>query len=255
MNGFLGAVAFLTRVPARARVSDDGDIARAVPWFPTVGLLIGLVVAAVYAPLSTVVPGLVAAGLALGLGLLLTGAFHEDGLGDVADAFGGGSDRAEVVRILHDPRQGTFGVAAITISLLVRAAAIAALGPWEAVAAIPAAHALSRAAAVALMALHAPASEEGLGASYVRALAPSRALVGALSGLALGAGLIGLWAGPAAVLAAAVVVVVGWLARRKLGGISGDVLGAVQQVAEIAVLVLASAVATNGWAPLAWWRG
>jgi adenosylcobinamide-GDP ribazoletransferase len=139
--------------------------------------------------------------------------------------------------------------------LLVRASSIATLGPWAAVAAIPAAHALSRAAAVALMVVVRPAAEEGLGASYVRALRRGPACAGVLAGLALAVALIGVWAAPAAALAAAGALVVGALSRRKLGGISGDVLGAAQQVVEIAVLALASAVATNGWAPLAWWRG
>jgi adenosylcobinamide-GDP ribazoletransferase len=255
MKGFVGAITFLTRVPIGNSVGGDADIARAVPWFPTTGLLIGLVVGGIYAPSSTVLPPLVAAGLALGVGLLLTGAFHEDGLGDVADAFGGGRTRADVVRILHDPRQGTFGVVAIGISLLVRASAIATLGPWAALAAIPAAHALSRAAAVGLMVIVRPSAEDGLGASYARSLRRGPAVVGALSGLAIAAALIGIWSAPAAALAVAGALVVGALARRKLGGISGDVLGAAQQVAEIAVLALASAVATNGWTPLAWWRG
>ena len=255
MQAFLGAVAFLTRVPSRARIGEDSDIARAAPWFPFVGALIGLVVAAAYALLQMWTPPLVAAGLALAIGLLLTGAFHEDGLGDVADAFGGGVSRSDVARILKDPRQGTFGVAAITISLLVRAAAIAALGPAAALASIPAAHALSRAAAVALMTAVAPASEEGLGASYVRGLSRAGAVAGALSGVVLAAALIGVWALPAAGVAAAGAGVVGGLARRKIGGISGDVLGAAQQVAEIALLCLAAAAASHGWAALPWWRG
>jgi adenosylcobinamide-GDP ribazoletransferase len=241
-------------VPAGARKGGDEDIARAVPWFPIVGGLIGLAVAGVYAPAATILPPAAAAALALGAGLLLTGAFHEDGLGDVADAFGGGATRDDVVRILHDPRQGTFGVAAITISLVARVASISALGPWQAVAAIPAAHALSRAAATGLMAVAKPASGEGLGASYVRALRRGTAVAGTLSGIAVAALLTGLWALPGAGLAAAAALVVGALARRKLGGISGDVLGAVQQVVEIAVLALAAAVVTNGWAPLGWWR-
>jgi adenosylcobinamide-GDP ribazoletransferase len=254
-GGFLGAVTFLTRVPARARLGDDADVARAVPWFPLVGGLIGLAVACLYAVGAEVLPPVVAAGLALGGGLLLTGAFHEDGLGDVADAFGGGATRADVVRILHDPRQGTFGVVATTVSLLVRAGAIASLGPAAALAALPAAHALSRAAAVGLMASVAPSPEEGLGAVYVRALRRGPALAGIASGIAVGTGLIGVWTIPAAALAALATLATGRLARRKLGGISGDVLGATQQLAEIAILCLASAVVVNAWGPLPWWRG
>ena len=254
MDDFLGAVAFLTRVPVGARVADDEAIARTVPWFPVVGFLIGVAVACVYAAGSVVLPRLVASSLAIGAGLLLTGAFHEDGLGDVADAFGGGATRSDVVRILHDPRQGTFGVVALTVSLLVRAAALASRGPWAALAAVPAAHSLSRAAAVALMITVPPSPDAALGAAYVRALRRGPALVGSAAGLALASLAIGVWAGPAAAVAGAAALVVGLLARRKLGGISGDVLGAAQQVGEIAVLCLASAVVVNAWASLAWWR-
>jgi adenosylcobinamide-GDP ribazoletransferase len=254
MNGFLGAVAFLTRVPARARTGDDDEIARAVPWFPFVGWLVGLAIAAVYVAAVSVLPHLVAAALALGAGLLLTGAFHEDGLGDVADAFGGGATRADVVRILHDPRHGTFGVLAMVVSLLIRAAALASLGPWGALAALPAAHALSRATALGLMTAVPPTPDEGLGAAYVRALRRGPAVAGIVAGLALAAASIGPWAAPSVVLAGAASAVMARLALRKLGGITGDVLGATQQLAEIAVLCLASAVAVNGWAGLAWWH-
>lgn len=253
MNGFLGAIAFLTRVPARARVVRPDDLARSVPWFPAVGFLVGVAVGGGYALAVQLVPPLAAAALALGAGLLLTGAFHEDGLGDVADAFGGGRDRDDVVRILHDPRQGTFGVAAISLSLLVRAAALASLGPWAGMAAAAAAHSLSRAAAMGLMGV-APPAADGLGAAYVASLNKGAASAGVVSGLGLAAAAVGAWVFPAAGLAALGAVVVGGLAVRKLGGISGDVLGATQQVAEGLVLLLAAAVATNGWAPLAWWR-
>lgn len=254
MRGLRGAIAFLTRVPVGARVESSGDVARAVPWFPVVGFVIGGLVGGAYALASVALPRLAAAALALGAGALLTGALHEDGLGDVADAFGGGRDRDDVLRILHDPRHGTYGVLAVSVALLIRAAAVASLGGWGAVAAVAAAHALSRAAAVGLMGAASPAAPEGLGAAYVDALTGGRVVAGVVAGCALAAVALGPWALPAAGLAALAATVMGALSIRKIGGIAGDVLGATQQVAELAVLCLAAGVAASGTSP-AWWRG
>ena len=94
MRGLLGAVAFLTRVPVPPAVTAGTDLARAVAWFPVVGGGVGLVVGAVTVGAGAVAPPLVAAVLAVGAGLLLTGAFHEDGLADTFDAVGAEIGRA-----------------------------------------------------------------------------------------------------------------------------------------------------------------
>jgi adenosylcobinamide-GDP ribazoletransferase len=99
-----------------------------------------------------------------------------------------------------------------------------------------------------------PAAADGLGAAYLAELTTSEAVVGVLGGCALTGVAIGVWLLPAAALAALTALAVRRLAYSKMGGISGDVLGATQQAAEIGVLLLASAVAMNDWIPLAWWR-
>jgi adenosylcobinamide-GDP ribazoletransferase len=246
VNGFLGAVSFLTRVPTGTGARRPEELAGFVPWFPVVGAGVGLAVAAIYAGSRTVLPPLPAASLAVVAGIGLTGAFHEDGLGDTADAFVGHHDRDDTVRILKDPRLGTFGVLAVAASLLLRAGAVAALTPAAALAALPAAHALSRAAAVAAMTALPVAGETGLGARYALALSRRRALAGAAAGLAVALALLGavaLWATAATALAA---VLLGRLAVRRLGGITGDVLGAVQQLGEVLVLLAAVAAVTAG---------
>ena len=247
MNGFLGAVSFLTRVPTGTGTRRPEELAGFVPWFPAVGAGVGLAVAAVYVGAGPLLPPLPAASLAVVAGICLTGAFHEDGLGDTADAFAGGHDRDSTVRI-KDPRLGTFGVLAVAASLLLRAGAVAALAPAAALAALPAAHALSRAAAVATMTVLPPAAETGLGASYALALSRRRAVAGAVTGLAVAVALLGLpalWAAAAAGLAA---FALGRLAVRSIGGVSGDVLGAVQQLGEILTLLVAVAVTgAPGW--------
>jgi adenosylcobinamide-GDP ribazoletransferase len=246
VRGFLGAVSFLTRVPAGARVQGPEELAGSVPWFPVVGAGVGLAVAAAYAGARQLLPPLPAATLAVVAGICLTGAFHEDGLGDTADAFAGGSDRDSTVRILQDPRLGTFGVLAVAAGLLLRAGAVAALAPAAAMAALPAAHALSRAAAVAVMTSFPAAGQTGLGASYVLALSRRRALAGAAAGLALAVALLGVVAVFAAAAATLAAALLGRLAVRRIGGVTGDVLGAVQQLAEMLVLLAAVAAVTTG---------
>lgn len=249
LTRLLGALQFLTRVPIRLRRAPVME--RVVVWFPIAGVVIGAAVGGVAAGLWHVVPPLVAGSVAIAAGLLITGAFHEDGLGDIADAFGGGWTVERRMEILKDSRHGTYGVAAMCASIAVRIVALGSLpGPAAMFAAAVAAHALARAAALALMGAMPLVQHSGLGSDYGRSTSAGRAAVGVLAGSALVAVSVGWWVGPllaAALLAAAAV---GWLAHRKIGGISGDVLGAAEQVAECATLVVVTGLATR-W-PL-WW--
>jgi adenosylcobinamide-GDP ribazoletransferase len=104
VRGLLGAVSFLTRVPVGGGERRPEELAGFVPWFPVVGAGVGLAVAGTYAASRMLLPPLPAATVAVVAGICLTGAFHEDGLGDTADAFAGGWDRDSTVRILKDPR-------------------------------------------------------------------------------------------------------------------------------------------------------
>lgn len=253
MKGFRAAAAFLTRMPMGAAAAGPPEIASSAPFFPIVGGLVGLVVAGLDIAARTILPSLVAAGLAIGAGVVLTGGLHEDGLGDMADALGGWS-REEALRILKDPAHGTYGVLAISFGLLLRVGALAALDGWSALAVLPAAHALSRGAAIALVGTTRPAVVEGLGASYARQVSTRVAVIAIVTAIALGLGFLGLWAVPAGLLVIGGDWSVGRLALRKLGGITGDALGASQQVAEALVLLLGAAVVTRGWPGLPWWR-
>jgi adenosylcobinamide-GDP ribazoletransferase len=239
-------MAFLTRVPASA---PSEAIATSLAWFPVVGALIGLAGAMTYAVARLVVPPLLAAALATAALVVLTGALHEDGLADSADAWGGASTREDALRILDDPAHGTYGVVALVLCLLLRVSALAAMTPPAALMILPAAHALSRAAMVGVLAATLPARSTGLGARYAT-FASRRAIAAALAGaLIIGLGLVG----PPALAFAAVVGVGGWLVRRlalrSIGGVTGDVLGAAQQVTETAVLVVAAALVVAGWGP------
>ncbi|MEO7443211.1 MAG: adenosylcobinamide-GDP ribazoletransferase [Acidimicrobiales bacterium] len=258
MRGLLGAVTFLTRLPVRgATARADGgpsDLAATVAWFPFVGALIGVTTAATYAVGLTVLSPLPAATLAVGGQVLLTGALHEDGLADLADAAGGPSTEDRLA-ILGDPRQGTFGVLALVLAVLARVAAVAGLGAVQALCALAAAHTLGRAAAVVLMgAVASVPGHEGLASGHRRALTPAHVVVASGSAVGLAALAVGVWVLPAAAVVAVVAVIVGRWARRNLGGVTGDVLGAVTVLCEVAVLVLAAAAAAGDGPTLTWWR-
>lgn len=249
MTGLLGAVQFLTRVPIRLAAPIDHG--RVVPWFGVVGALIGAVVGGVGAGLGEIVPVAVAGAVAVTVGLLITGAFHEDGLADVADAFGGGWTVERRLEILKDSRHGTYGVAALTASIVVRVVAAASIvGPAALFASFVAAHTLGRCAAVVAMKSAPPATDSGLGVSAVNSLRTLPTAVGVAAGIAIVAVVSGWWVVPflgVATIGTAAVVV---LAVRKIGGLAGDVLGAVEQVVECLVLVVASGLAL-GSSP--WW--
>jgi len=240
----LAALQFLTRVPIRLR--REPSLTRTVAWFPFAGAFIGAAVGGVAAGMWQLTTPLVAATFAVAVGLLITGAFHEDGLGDIADAFGGGWTVERRLEILKDSRHGTYGVAAICTSIVLRMVALGAVaGPAAMFASAVAAHTMGRVAAVGLAGSMRLATDTGLGADYGRSTTRLRAVVGCTSGLAVTVLAVGWWAAP--LLAAAVVAAgaVGLLARRKIGGISGDVLGAAEQVAECLCLVVLSGLSVR----------
>ncbi len=247
-GGFLAAVQFLTRVPVGA--SHGPGMAAAVTWFPVVGALIGAAVGGLAAGLGELVPASVAAAVAVLFGVLLTGAFHEDGLADTADAIAGGWSRQRRFEILRDPRHGSYGVAALSGSIVVRIVAVGSLGPAAAFAGVVSAHTLGRGAAVAAMGWAPLARPDGLGADYAATVTRRRAAVAAGTALALTAVATGWWVGPLALAAAVPACAVAVLACRSLGGITGDILGAIEQAAECTVLVVVSGLAARH---AVWW--
>jgi adenosylcobinamide-GDP ribazoletransferase len=240
---FAVATAVLTRLPVGASAIEPGDVASAGWAFPLVGAGIGAVCAFAY-----FIAGLcgladpIAALIAVGAGLAITGAFHEDGLADTVDGFGGGSDRDQKLAIMRDSRHGTFGILALLLSIGLRAAALAAIrDPIHVGLALVVAHTVSRGALIPLMRFLEPARTDGLGAAAGRptlAGAIASAVIGGLVALALLGPLVG-FAG--LLLAATALTLAAVLARRQIGGYTGDVLGFFQQIGEIVMLLVAAA--------------
>jgi adenosylcobinamide-GDP ribazoletransferase len=234
-------IAFCTRLPlAHVGRLVEGDIARASWAMPVAGALVGAAAALAYAiAIRLGLPPSVAAALAIAAGMALTGAMHEDGLADTADAMGG-RDRARKLEIMHDSRLGTYGACALVLSVLLRWAALVSIARPGAVAfALIAAHTAARATLPAVMALVPPARSDGLAASFgapPREVAAVAAVLGALAlvlCLGSGPGLL------ATVLLGAVAVAVARLSMKAIGGQTGDVLGALEQIGEVLVLLVA----------------
>ena len=246
--GFV-ALQFLTRVPAPRWVGfEPGWLNASARHFPLVGALVGAVGAAVLLAASMLWPPLVAAFLALAATVSTTGAFHEDGLADTLDALGGSVPRERALAIMKDSRIGSYGAVSLIVVLGARVALMAALcaGPWQVVvAAMVLSHALGRAGAVALMALlpYAGDAEHAKAKPLATAIGP----VEWMTALAWGGGLVAVGVGAGALSPGRAVVVLAlaagvallmraWL-RRRLGGYTGDTLGAAEQFTEVAVLL------------------
>jgi adenosylcobinamide-GDP ribazoletransferase len=242
------ALAFLTRFPVRAEPLPGGpSLVDAVDLFPLVGALVGACAALSFALASWAgLPSLPAAILALATLVLLTGALHEDGLADTADGFGGGATKEQKLAIMRDSRIGTFGVVALVFVLVGRLIAVA--GFWDPVkvaATLVAAGAMSRAAMVLAMTLLAPARSDGLGAT-VRGPRPLRVIAALLLAVLLTFALLPVQAAALAVAAALVATLaLAWVSQRQIGGYTGDVLGAVQQLSETAFLFALMAAASQ----------
>lgn len=247
--GLLAAVAFLTRIPMPKRAHERGFIPAAVPWFPVVGAGIGAAVggAARIGALAGL-PPLAAACAGAAAGLALTGALHEDGLADTFDGLSIGRSRQRMLEIMADPRLGAFGTSALVVSILLQVSALAALAvlPGAAVVtAAAAAHSSSRAwAALAFALPRLPrAAADSLASLYGQDPGPWRRALRFTAGMVI-AGLL-LRADAWIILpAGAAGALTAFWAVRRLGGITGDILGAVQQAALTTLLLTAAALWT-----------
>jgi adenosylcobinamide-GDP ribazoletransferase len=235
------AVGFLTRLPVGGGELSAAELSRAAGWFPAVGLLVGGVMAGTRALAGLVLDPVPATILALLAAVLVTGAFHEDGLADAADAMGAHATRARKLEILRDPRVGTFGALALVFAVALPVAALAPLDDGRFARAAFVGHVLGRWSTLPQSLALPAARAEGSGA-LVR-VGPARVAAGTCIAIATALVAGGFVAGAVAMaVACASTLVGGWVALRVLGGVSGDTFGAVNKVVEIAAyLALASA--------------
>lgn len=244
LHAVAAAVMFFTRLPVPAGWGTTrDDLQRAAAYFPLVGWLAGAVAAGVWWLAGRWWPAGVASGLSLAATLLLTGAMHEDGFADVCDGFGGGYTKARVLEIMRDSRIGAFGAIGVVVMLGLKWQAVTALPPALAPAVLVAAHVVSRAASTTLMTTLPYVREES-----VKAKPLATDLRGGRLALVLATAAAALMLLPArcwwAVLVLVIVraVLARWL-RRRIGGYTGDCLGAAQQVSEVAFYLAVLALA------------
>ena len=239
MRSLLAAFRFLTRIPLSGRPTEADELQGAVAWFPLVGAVVGLFTAGVFLFACRLWPPTVAAALAVAAGLLLTGGFHEDGLSDAVDGLGGGFTRDKVLAIMKDSRIGAYGSMALLCALLLRWSLLVALGE-RALLAFPMAMALGRWSIVHVLALLPPIAE-GL-AKEVHRKGTFRLWVGStLLTFLLGAVAIRLGLGRVPLAFAAALgasLIWAWRLKVRLGGHSGDCLGATAMLGEAAALLV-----------------
>ena len=224
----LTAVGFLTRLPVPAARSAP-DLSRAAFFFPLVGALVGGIAAATRALADQALPPLPATLLAVTAALIVTGALHEDGLADVADALGAHTTRERRLEILKDPRVGAFGALALIVAVGLITTTIATLDTEDAVKALVISHTLSRWAILPVSIALKPAKPGGSG-SLLRVSTPSL-----IAATVIAAAIVTpLQGAPALIAAALATAVSGLVLHTTLGGITGDGYGATAKLAELA---------------------
>lgn len=238
MRRLIAAFRFLTRLPIPGPETRTEDLSGAVGWFPVVGAFVGLATAGVFALALRLWTAPVAAALAVAFGLLLTGGFHEDGFTDAADGLGGGWTKERVLEIMKDSRIGAYGAMALWCTLTLRWTALWGL-ETKALWALPLAMVWGR-WSISVMLRLLPSISQGLAKEVHKGLGcwpfVQSTLLLALANLAVWRwGTVSL-ARPAC---AAIVVTLVWTLylRHRLGGHSGDLLGAGNQLVEAAALL------------------
>jgi adenosylcobinamide-GDP ribazoletransferase len=236
MRGLLTAIGFLTVMPVPAS-AQSGSFGRSAAWFPVVGALIGLALAGVDWCGRALWDPYVAAALMIGVGIAFTGGLHIDGLMDTADALFSRRSRERMLEIMRDPRSGALGIAAGISVLALKFAAYAHLAGGEHWRVVVAAPVVGRLAVVIALAVFPYAREAGTGASFAAQTRWGHAIAALLLAAAISYGVLG-WHGLVLVGGGLVVALLGGLyVTGRLGGLTGDVYGAINELAEIVALL------------------
>ncbi len=247
MGSLILAVRFLTVVPVPGRESQGvSALGRAAWWFPVVGLFLGVSLAGVLLALHTLFPPLVAVVLLVAVWKVVTGGIHLDGLADSLDGLAG-RDPARRLAIMRDSRIGVFGAIGLILCLLLVVAALADLSGSVRVRLLVLAPMVGRVAPLLVGGWLRPATPgQGLGAAFAAGLSRWAGPLSGLAGLALGGALLGPWGAVIAGVAWILAILWAGLAARRLGGLTGDVLGAVVELAELGALLAGAALVRRG---------
>ncbi|RJG14767.1 adenosylcobinamide-GDP ribazoletransferase [Massilia cavernae] len=252
---FFIALQFFTRIPIPRWVGFQPEwLHHASRYFPMVGIVVAAVAGAVYFAAAHIWPAPVAVLLSTAAGIYLTGAFHEDGFADMCDGFGGGTTRERVMDIMKDSRIGTYGAVGAGLLVALKCALLSMLAPTSVIVALFIAHPLSRLAATALIWNLKYARDEGKAKPLAQQMTNAEFAIAAACALVpsviLGALGYLSWLVIAGCIAGAAAVAL-WLSAkfvRRIGGYTGDCLGAVQQVSEVVIyLCLLASLQQGAW--------
>lgn len=234
---FFTALSFFTRIPCtRWAGMNEDDLNHAARYFPLVGIIVGSVAALTWWLAQHVLPQELAVIASMVATIWLTGAFHEDGLSDTMDGLGGGWHKEQMLTIMKDSRIGSYGAVALVMALLTKFQTLVHLSPMLIPAVLVAGHALSRFAAVLLIYTQSYVRETGKAKPLAQQISTGEVLLATLFGL------IPLVLLPSSLWLALLGVGVVWLwfsrkIKKLLGGYTGDCLGAMQQLCELAFYI------------------
>lgn len=230
---FLAALGFFTRIPVPMKADfKEDDLNHSARYFPLVGLVIGALAALIYSLVAEVLPKELAIIASMAATIYVTGAFHEDGLTDAVDGLGGGWEKEQVLTIMQDSRIGSFGAVGLFLVLLAKYEALAHTYPALIPVAMIAGHALSRFAAVLVIATQPYVKSQGKAKPLATSMSKGEITLAAIFGLAP----LLLLAPKLLITLVPVVIVWLWFSyklKNRLGGYTGDCLGAMQQLTEL----------------------
>ena len=235
MTGLITAIQTLSILPVRGKGCED--FSRSLPWFPVVGLLLGLILSGI-AGFCREIPAEATAVLILLAGVLLTRGFHLDGLADCADGFGGGYTRERVLEIMKDSSTGAFGAISIVLSLLLKWVALKHLIETGNLTIIVLAYVASRALQVEQMVRLPYARVSGTAASFVEGATPTHRLIALATAMTAALLLAGIFGVLYLSLAWLLAFLFGAYCKNRVGGITGDLLGTTSELTETLILFL-----------------
>jgi adenosylcobinamide-GDP ribazoletransferase len=235
VRSFLAAVAFLTRIPVANAAFEAEEVAHSAGWFPLIGVLLGATYCGIAVALKPHLPIAVIAVLLVAIDAILTGALHFDGFADTADGFGGGKDRDDVLRFMRDHAIGSYGGLALVLLVALKVAVYCSLlSQTNWVVALVVTPALGR---WSILVLTATLPYARAGESVAEGMGKQSLLWGTLVVLLVLTASLSMRAWIAAGMVGAVTLCFGSYCRRRIGGITGDTLGANLQICESAALL------------------